>query len=231
MCWSKNVSLTFTILGTALGYYSYNNIDKLWGVSIYYFTLMQMIHYLGYIVINKCNNNLNYFLTYLNYIHIAFQPFFSSLGFYGLFRGYKILSNKQLETYKSIIIFSLIPCLFLLLKIIPFEPAYKLDKTNGVYNGKACSYQGKYHISFRLPLRTKPYYVTPSMFSHMLFLFGPFLLFNNITRLIGLFLFVTAIGPSFLLNIDPAETSSLWCSNSIAQFILSILIIKFLKKN
>ena len=65
MCWSKNVSLTFSILGTALGYYSYNNIDKLWGVSIYYFTLMQIIHYLGYTVINKCNNNFNYFLTYL----------------------------------------------------------------------------------------------------------------------------------------------------------------------
>mgnify|MGYP001356220824 CR=1 FL=1 len=230
MCWSKNVSLTFTIIGLGLSYYSYYFIDKLWGISVFYFTLMQLIHYLGYMVINKCNNKLNYFLTYINYIHIAFQPFFSSLGFYGLFKGYNIITKKQQEMYKTIIIFSLLPCIFLFLKIFPIYPNYKLLKNNGVYNGNACSYQGKYHISFKLPLRNKPYYITPSMFSHMLFLFGPFLLFNNITRFVGLFIFITALAPSFILGIDPAETSSLWCANSIVQFIVSMLIIFYSKK-
>ena len=68
------------------------------------------------------------------------------------------------------------------------------------------------------------------MFSHMLFLFGPFLLFNNITRFVGLFIFITALAPSFILGIDPAETSSLWCANSIVQFIVSMLIIIYSKK-
>jgi len=230
MCWSKNVSLSMTFIGSLLGYYSYYYIDNLWGISVFYFTLMQLIHYLGYTVINKCNNKLNYYLTYINYIHIAFQPFFSSLGFYGLFRRYNIITKTQQETYKSIIIFSIIPCIFLLLKIFPLNPNYKLEKNNGVYNGEACSYQGKQHISFTLPLRRRPFYMTPTMFSHMLFLFGPFILFNNITRLIGLFIFVTAMGPSLLFNIDPAETSSLWCANSIVQFIVTILIVKYYKK-
>ena len=80
MCWSKNVSLIMTITGSLLGYYSYYHIDKLWSISVFYFTLMQLIHYLGYIVIDQCSNTFNYILTYANYIHIAFQPFFSSLG-------------------------------------------------------------------------------------------------------------------------------------------------------
>ena len=72
--------------------------------------------------------------------------------------------------------------------------------------------------------------MTPSMFSHMLFSFTPFLLFNKITRLVGLFIFITALAPSYILGIDPAETSSLWCANSIVQFIISMLIIINLKK-
>ena len=227
MCWSKNVSLIMTIAGSLLGYYSYYHIDKLWSISVFYFTLMQLIHYLGYIVIDQCSNTLNYILTYANYIHIAFQPFFSSLGFYGLFRHYNIISAKQQVIYKSIVLFSIIPCIFLFLRIFPLNPSYKLKKNNGVFNGNACSYQGKHHISFKLPLRNRPYYVTPTMFTHMLFLFGPFILFNNTTRLIGLFIFISSLAPSYIFNINPAETSSVWCANSIVQMIVTILIVNY----
>jgi len=46
----------------------------------------------------------------------------------------------------------------------------------------------------------------------------------------SLFIFITALAPSFILGIDPAETSSLWCANSIVQFIVSMLIIFYSKK-
>jgi len=65
------------------------------------------------------------------------------------------------------------------------------------------------------------------MFTHMLFLFGPFILFNNTTRLIGLFIFISSLAPSYIFNINPAETSSLWCANSIVQMIVTILIVNY----
>ena len=50
MCWSENVSLMFTVIGAAASAYSYKYINRLWAISMLYFTLM-FIHYISYLVI------------------------------------------------------------------------------------------------------------------------------------------------------------------------------------
>ena len=84
MCWTKNVSLGFFIIGALFTYFSYYKVDKLWSLSVLYFTIMQLIHYIAYIVVDNCDHPLNKTMAYLNYVHIAFQPFIYLLGFYGL---------------------------------------------------------------------------------------------------------------------------------------------------
>ena len=94
MCWSENVSLMFTVIGAAASAYSYKYINRLWAISMLYFTLMQLIHYISYLVIDECNNPINISMAYVNYIHVAFQPLFYLLGIYGLFKTYKTINKS-----------------------------------------------------------------------------------------------------------------------------------------
>ena len=230
MCWSKNVSLGLTIFGFTASYYSYYFIDKLWSVSVFYFTSMQLIHYLGYTVIDKCDNKLNQAMSYSNYIHASFQPYFYLLGFYGLFKKYNIINKSQLLNLKTILNFSLIPCILYLLRLVPMKISkrynYDLQHSNGIWNGKkVCSYSGKKHINFMLPLRNKPYYITPNMFFHFSFFFIPLLYYNNLTRFINAFIFISAFIPVILFNINPSESATIWCANVIFQLMTTAIII------
>ena len=48
-------------------------------IAIGYFSIMEIIHFFQYKVINKCDNIYNVFLTNLGYTHIYFQPLFFNL--------------------------------------------------------------------------------------------------------------------------------------------------------
>lgn len=233
MCWSKDVSLAMGVLGSAAGYYAYNHIDRLFGISIWYFTLMQIIHYVGYLYVDKCNNKINQGASYLNYIHICFQPFFFGLGMCGLLGKYKIITKAQITTYMTIIYFSLFASVSYLLRLVPFKfynhvvHGGNLERTGGVFSGKLCSIQGDKHVYFTLPLRNQPYYVTASVFFHFLFFFCPLFIFNNITRLISIFVMITAYTPVFLYNVKMSEGASLWCNISILQLIIVGMIVAY----
>lgn len=228
MCWSKNVSLGMGLLGLGFSIISSYYFHPYWTLSIFYFTLMQLIHYVGYTVINDCNNSTNRLMAYLNYIHVCFQPPIFLLGFYGLFSQYRILNKTELNVLMNFIIISIIVGFLLLIRIFSFKINklnYELSKENCAWCGKTCSFKGKKHINFSLPLRNNPDYATPSIFCHALFMFLPLLLFNRLTRLISFIIFFTAFLPSFIFNLSPGETATIWCNISILQLIFSTYLI------
>ena len=235
MCWSKDVSLGLSIFGMVFTYISYKFIDFYWAINIFYFTIMQVIHYLGYLVIDDCNNPFNKQISYANYIHVSFQPFVFLLGFYGLFKKYRILDKQQIYLLKNICIIAFIVSILLFIRIFPLNLTknYKYDlETNDCFLcGKTCTFSGKQHINFSLPLRKTPEYLTPSIFTHFLFWYIPFLfLFNNVTRVIGTVIFISAIIPALLYNLAPEEASTIWCSIYLFQCVLTILILFLHKK-
>ena len=73
MCFSQNASLGMAILGaiSTIPIYKYINFKA--AFCIFYFTLMQIIHYIGYTVIDDCNNKTNQLMSILNFYHICFQ--------------------------------------------------------------------------------------------------------------------------------------------------------------
>ena len=81
MCFSKNMSLFMAILGGVSIIVSYKYVNIKAASMIFYFALMQIIHYYGYTVIDKCDNKLNQTLSRLNYLHISFQGPIYLLGF------------------------------------------------------------------------------------------------------------------------------------------------------
>ena len=232
MCWSKNVSLGMGLFGICASIVSYYRIEKLWSFNIFFFAIMQFIHYFGYLYINKCNNPINKFMSYANYLHVCFQPFVWTLGFYGLFKKYKIITGEQLRVYWFAIKLSLVASFICASRIFPIHiskalsfPLISKNHAGCAYCGKTCSFSGNRHIGFSLPLRIEPEYITTNHFYHFLFLFIPLLFFNNKTRLIALITFVTAMIPSIIYKTRATESAALWCTLTIFQLLVTIFIV------
>jgi hypothetical protein len=232
MCWSKNVSLYMGLVGIVASYVAYFKIEKLWAFNIFFFAIMQFIHWLGYLVINDCKNPLNKAMSYANYLHVCFQPFVWTLGFYGLFSKFKIITPQQLKNYWFVIQLSFLASLNCASRIFSIKmskdfmfPTINKKHHGCAYCGKTCSFSGKEHIGFSLPLRIAPEYLTTNHFYHFMFLFLPLLFFNGITRLIAFVTFITAMIPGFIYKTEATESAALWCTLTIFQLLLTAYII------
>jgi len=228
MCWSENISLMFTIIGVGATAYSYIYINKLWALSIFYFTIMQLIHYVSYLVIDECDNPINISMAYVNYIHVAFQPLFYLLGIYGLFKTYKTINAQQLTSLRYFIYLSVFSGVFYAARLVPF---YYPPKTSGcAWCGPPCAVTGKEHVNITVPLRLRPYYWTPGSFSHFFLMFIPLLLYNNVTRLVSMLFIVSASTPMVLYGLTPSEGGTTWCGISVAQLIILTAIVIYYRK-
>lgn len=212
----------------------YKNMNSYSAFCVFYFTLMQIIHYFGYTVINNCKNKINQNMSILNYYHICFQAPVWLLGWYGVFKKYKIISNSQLEFMPMLIGMSLVVSFFMVLQRYdwPIGPKTKNSSVNsekeGALKGKLCSYSGKKHIKFRLPLRTEPKYYSPGVSGHFIFFFIPLLFFNNTTRFIALFTWVTGLVlPTLYYKLNETEAATVWCYLSITQLLVMYFYIMY----
>tara|TARA_B100001093_G_C26834853_1_gene1017884 strand:- start:1810 stop:2547 length:738 start_codon:yes stop_codon:yes gene_type:complete len=233
MCFSEGASLGMAILGglSSIAIYKYINFKA--AFCIFYFTLMQIIHYIGYQVIDECNDKTNQLMSILNYYHICFQAPVWLIGWLGVFEKFKIIKPLYLKFMPILISMALITSILMGLRRfdwpgnIPNEHKTILEKSkvnddiNEALQGKLCSTTGKHHIKFRLPLRSEPSYYTPNLFGHFLFFFVPLLLFNNTTRIIAIltWLFGLLI-PTVYLQIETSESSTVWCFLSIIQLTI-----------
>jgi hypothetical protein len=75
MCFSENMLLTIGLIGIFFSIY-FSQINMYASIGIGYFSLMEILQYFQYKVIDKCDNKFNKLLTNIGYIHICFQPFF-----------------------------------------------------------------------------------------------------------------------------------------------------------
>ena len=75
MCFSQNMSLSVGIFGILSSIY-FLKLNIYAAIGIFYFSLMEIIQYFQYKVIDQCDNKYNKLLTKIGYIHICFQPLF-----------------------------------------------------------------------------------------------------------------------------------------------------------
>ena len=230
MCWSEEVSLMFTIIGIGASAYSYEYINGLWSLSIFYFTIMQLIHYISYLVIDDCNNPINISMTYANYVHVAFQPLFYLLGLYGLLKTYKIINKDQLVSLRYFIYLSVFFGIFYVVRLFPISVDFPLETTGCAWCGPPCATTGKVHVEFGVPLRLRPFYLTPGLFTHFLLFFVPLLLYNTTTQILSIVVAASAAAPSILYGLSPSETGTTWCGISVVQLIVLTMITIYYRK-
>jgi hypothetical protein len=220
MCWSGEASAVLATSGFATASYLARKGEPadLW-VPLTYFACMELLQAATYIYIDQCDAPQNQVLTWLGYIHIAFQPFFVN----------RVALHFVPEPVRRRIrsaVYGLcgLGALAILLKLYPFSWARLCVKGYESYCGPlACSTSGDWHIAWQLPLNGLMSHYPDSLLPlfpfglHAFAYFGvgfllPFL--YGSWRFVGFHLLVGPILANILTR-DPNEHAAVWCLLSI----------------
>ena len=221
MCWSPEISTGLAVAGIATtGYLALRREAPALWVTLGYFSIMEILQALSYPVIDNCGSSTNQWLTFLSYLHIAFQPFF-----FNLLAMHFIPESVRKRIQTRVYALCTLATVFLLVQLYPFDWAGVCAGHRAMCGPKMCTMWGNWHLAWELPLNG----IGNNFADHW---FWPLRLFPNgfITHAlattllpllygswkISIYLFLT--GPvlvSFLTdNID--ERPAIWCMLSIA---------------
>lgn len=218
MCWSVATSVTSAGAGIATTIYLFKKKEKssVW-LTVFYFSLMEILQAISYIWVGECGLQANKLLTELSYIHISFQmPVINYFAF-------NFVSNKVRRSWEGIIIKLSFVASFLMLskliipKIVTVAPEYICSNIGyGMCGVDTCTYLGNWHLAWDLRLLGgDPYNL---LYGIPVFIFP--LLYGN-----WRFAFYLAItGPlltRFLTN-KPNESPAIWCLFAVALIMLGL---------
>ena len=223
MCWSASASIAATALGVgATAYGVKKKVPKVRIFTLAFFTLMELLQAISYIWINQCDVSGNVLLTQLSYIHIAFQ-----IPIANAFMLSFLSEEKRKKWLRPVMIISFSATILMLTKLfapliwnIPKEWLCKIG--NPLCGTDTCSYDGNWHLAWRLPLLG----FDPSFY---IYFFPVFILplFYGCWRL-SLFHFTFGPFLASLLTTNRNEAPAIWCLFSIA--IICAIFFKPLKK-
>jgi hypothetical protein len=212
MCWSFGASFIFAIIGfIASGYLIYKKESKLLWIPIGYFAIMELLQAITYFSLNQCSLPINQLLTYISYLHVAFQPFF--MNAFWLPKE----TRKRISPFVYGICF--IGTILILIQAYPFEWAGTCDLASGGWCGpNICSISGDWHLAWNIPLNGIP----------MLLIIGyafPIFILPLLYGSWKVTIYQTLLGPVLVsfLSSNPNETPAIWCLLSMAIILLAIV--------
>jgi hypothetical protein len=217
MCWTAAASaaLGATGVGTAI-YLNNKGEPKAFTIPLAYFSLMEFIQFASYASIDHCSFTANTALTFVSWVHIAFQPFFLNMF---LIRGVR----KKVSAFakRTAYAVSLLVAAILLLKIVPFAPESLCSPGQSLCGTTMCTVSGNWHLAWSIPYYNFPFpgdafiYYAFAVFLVPLF-YGAWL---GVLRT-----FLTGPLLAYILTGgNPLEWASVWCLFSVG-LILSLLI-------
>ena len=205
----------FSIAGVALAFYvkSQTKNNALFA-GISYFVAMEILQYVQFFWIDDCDSQMNQFFTWVGYLHICFQPYFTHLLNSAMVRNPSKLAKA--DVIKKL---SLLGGVVLMARYFTYNPAVDMDikSLEWLSGDKLCTYKGNHHLAWSIPLRTPTYFV-PSTYLHFWLMFAPFFVLGDIVP--GAILMLT--GPILAAFITPnlQEQASIWCFFSIGQITI-----------
>lgn len=232
-----------------------NNFELASGV--FFFFTMEFLQGLQYFVIADdlndkwCDTFVNQFLTVLGFLHICCQPYFCHVINASLTK-----SPKYLGYYKIIKRLCVMggSCLFLrfvlgwvistgrfqmtdeITQLTMISNTMDVSFPAGAVTGKStewlrgerlCTFNGKYHLAWSIPMADPSYYI-PGSAIHSFLMYAPFFALYEKKGMViqGVFLFMT--GPVLASWISPnlMEQASIWCFFSISQICSMLFLIR-----
>ncbi len=214
MCWSFSASIIFTTIGLLASIYLIKKRDDkfLW-IPLIYFSLMELLQVFTYLFLNQCDLPINQILTYLSYLHIAFQPFFINMFFMHF-----IPKNVKAKIEGFVYTICFVSAILMLIRVYPFVWAEACRVGSTMCGPQICSVSGSWHLAWMLPqnyfgmIFAGAYIISAFIVP---FLYGAWKI--NVYHII--------LGPLLarMLSSNPNEWPAIWCLLSIA-FILAIFI-------
>lgn len=129
MCFSQEMSFAFAALGFCCSIYVWKwTTNTRLAIGVFYFFLMEFLQGFQYYFIDDCDNFWNQLLTFIGFVHIAYQPYFTHIINSSLTR-----SPKFLDQYAIVLRLCLLGGTMLLLRYVLAEwgePATDLIEQN-----------------------------------------------------------------------------------------------------
>jgi uncharacterized protein DUF5765 len=213
MCFSANMSLGLGIAGIVASSITFMDKDETFWVrtarayAIFHFSMMELIQYFAYPVVDQCGYGTNLFLSELSTYHIALQ----ALAIMPALASY---SSDKLALRKATNIGISLSTIFLVCTFLPKEwqpfglqPRFIGDKV-------ACLYSGIYHIGYAIPAAFGLLVTHGSLFALAI---SGFLWRNNwkISSYHCLMALLTLFMPQWLLGVSTGEAAAIYCFYSI----------------
>ena len=171
---------------------------------------MELLQVFTYLYLNQCDKPANQILTYLGYLHIAFQPFFMNMLLL-----YFIPKKVKDKISGFVYAISFAVAILILIRVYPFlwAEACKVG-TDWLCGTNLCSTAGNWHLAWQIPLKNVGFVFTYA------YAFGLFVL-PLIYGSWKLNLYHIMVGPVLvrLIADSPNEIPAIWCLLSIAIFI------------
>ncbi len=217
MCWSLEASAALAVAGgTATGWAIVKKLPKSLWIPLAYFTAMEALQAVQYIVVDLCGLPANQVLTILGYIHIAFQPFFINMV-----AMYFIPEHIKNKISKYVYAVCGLAAVSMLAQLYPAAWAGTCIPGSMLCGEMLCTVSGSWHIAWDIPLNgiynfldafyiAMPGYVLAGLV--MPFIYGSWKL-NLYQMTCGLFL-------AMLLTDNQNEAAAIWCLLSIGIVIL-----------
>ncbi|MBW2996508.1 hypothetical protein KY332_04380 [Candidatus Woesearchaeota archaeon] len=210
MCWTLSISILMAVIGfAAAGYLFYKKESKLLWIPMAWFGLMETLQAFTYFTLGNCTPS-NQVLTYLSYLHIAFQPFFINAI---------VLYFIPERTRKNIIgwVFTLafVATIFMLVKLYPFAWAGQCAPGTVLCGENLCSVEGNFHLAWQIPFND-----FGGIISIFMLIAYPFVVFV-LPFIYGSWKaasFNILAGPvlAYALTNNPNEWPAVWCLLSVA---------------
>jgi hypothetical protein len=238
LCFSMEMSAFFAAVGLFCSWWIYaRTCNTALASGVFFFFTMEALQAVQYFFIAPdlnspiCDTPVNQWLTLAGYLHICLQPYFCHVINCSLTK-----SEKYIQQYRVVKKLCLIGGFWLFLRyfLAPFytspesaEMLAKFPSPEWLRGEKLCTFRGKWHLSWSVPMGDVSYYI-PAASIHSFLMFAPFFAMYEKKGMVlqGIFLF--AFGPYMASWISPSlmEQASIWCFFSIAQIAIMLFLIR-----
>lgn len=213
MCFSANMSLGLGVIGLAASGITFMDKDEAFWVrlarayAIFHFSLMELIQYFAYPVVDQCGYGANLFLSELSTYHIALQAF-------AIMPALATYSSDKQALKKATLLGTGLSSFFLICTMLPKEWQLFGLQPNFIGNMVACLYTGVYHIGYAIPAAFGTLMTHGSLFALAL---SGFVWKNNwkIASYHCFMALMTLFMPQWLLGVSTGEGAAIYCFYSI----------------
>lgn len=213
MCFSANMSLGLGVIGLAASGITFMDKDEAFWVrlarayAIFHFSLMELIQYFAYPVVDQCGYGANLFLSELSTYHIALQAF-------AIMPALATYSSDKQALKKATLLGTGLSSFFLISTMLPKEWQLFGLQPNFIGNMVACLYTGVYHIGYAIPAAFGTLMTHGSLFALAL---SGFVWKNNwkIASYHCFMALMTLFMPQWLLGVSTGEGAAIYCFYSI----------------